>query len=206
MVDRISPSKLRKDADPDTCQAMIPQDYYPQRPHRGSHPSIGPVLASSLSSRLSTLVLKPSHQMPLTRRLLLPLASPPSLASLPANPGFGLTFIFRSVSRRQKTSLFVNKTFGSLREAQKQRVQKIAKRNEGEKDFFGGNAAVKGTFIAGLLLIGVVGGFSAAGYMYKDQINDLLTQFAELIEGNKKLQLDRKSVKSYLTSLLKGIN
>ena len=64
-------------------------------------------------------------------------------------------------------------------------MQKIAKRNEGEKDFFGGNAAVKGTFIAGLLLIGVVGGFSAAGYMYKDQINDLLTQFAELIEGNK---------------------
>ncbi|PWA83626.1 hypothetical protein CTI12_AA164090 [Artemisia annua] len=40
-----------------------------------------------------------------------------------------------------------------------------------------------GTIIAGLLLIGVVGGFGSVGYIYRDQINAFLIQFSTFIEG-----------------------
>lgn len=43
--------------------------------------------------------------------------------------------------------------------------------------------AAKGTFIAGLLLVGVIGGFGGVGYLYRDQINSFLTQFSEYIDG-----------------------
>ncbi|KAE9454929.1 hypothetical protein C3L33_13169, partial [Rhododendron williamsianum] len=48
----------------------------------------------------------------------------------------------------------------------------------------GGESAVKGTILAGLLLVGVIGGFGGVGYFYKDQINAFLTQFSGFIEGN----------------------
>jgi hypothetical protein len=44
-----------------------------------------------------------------------------------------------------------------------------------------GNTAVKGTLLAGVLL---VGGFAAVGYVYKDQISAFLNQFSTFIEGN----------------------
>ncbi|ONK56675.1 uncharacterized protein A4U43_C10F11500 [Asparagus officinalis] len=47
----------------------------------------------------------------------------------------------------------------------------------------GGDTALKGTVLAGLLLLGVVGGFGAVGYIYKDQVNAFLTQFSGFIEG-----------------------
>ncbi|KDP45611.1 hypothetical protein JCGZ_17218 [Jatropha curcas] len=46
-----------------------------------------------------------------------------------------------------------------------------------------GDTAVKGTILAGVLLVGVVGGFAAVGYIYKDQINAFLNQFSGFIEG-----------------------
>eukprot|EP00252_Welwitschia_mirabilis_P022349 TRINITY_DN601_c0_g1_i1.p1 TRINITY_DN601_c0_g1~~TRINITY_DN601_c0_g1_i1.p1 ORF type:complete len:339 (+),score=62.26 TRINITY_DN601_c0_g1_i1:128-1144(+) len=47
----------------------------------------------------------------------------------------------------------------------------------------GGDSALKGTLLAGLLLVGVVGGFGTAGYLYKDQINSFLVQFSDFLEG-----------------------
>jgi len=47
-----------------------------------------------------------------------------------------------------------------------------------------GDAAIKGTILAGVLLIGTVGGFAGVGYVYRDQINTFLTQFSTYIEGN----------------------
>lgn len=45
-------------------------------------------------------------------------------------------------------------------------------------------AAIKGTILAGLLLLGVVGGFGIVGYVYREQINAFLTQFSGFIEGD----------------------
>jgi len=45
------------------------------------------------------------------------------------------------------------------------------------------STAVKGSLLAGLLLVGVVGGFGAVGYIYREQINSFLTEFSSFIEG-----------------------
>lgn len=45
------------------------------------------------------------------------------------------------------------------------------------------DTALKGTILAGLLLVGIVGGFGTVGYIYKDQINAFLNQFSGFIEG-----------------------
>ncbi|CAI9780045.1 unnamed protein product [Fraxinus pennsylvanica] len=47
----------------------------------------------------------------------------------------------------------------------------------------GSNTAVKGTILAGLLLVGAVGGFGSLGHIYKDQINAFLTQFSGFIRS-----------------------
>ncbi|KAK5772063.1 uncharacterized protein LOC108467591 [Gossypium arboreum] len=52
--------------------------------------------------------------------------------------------------------------------------------NNGEME---GDTALKGTLLAGVLLVGVVGGFASVGYVYKDQINAFLNQFSTFIEG-----------------------
>ncbi|XP_002976166.2 uncharacterized protein LOC9646338 [Selaginella moellendorffii] len=52
-----------------------------------------------------------------------------------------------------------------------------------DEEAVSGDAAVKGTVLAGLLLIGTVGGFAGAGYYYRDQINEFLLQFADVIEA-----------------------
>lgn len=46
-----------------------------------------------------------------------------------------------------------------------------------------GDSAIKGTILAGVFLVGFLGGFAAVGYIYKDQINAFLTQFSTFIEG-----------------------
>ncbi|KAH7373285.1 hypothetical protein KP509_17G048300 [Ceratopteris richardii] len=55
--------------------------------------------------------------------------------------------------------------------------------NESDDELISGETAMKGSIIAGLLLVGVVGGFGAASYIYKDQINDFLLKFSDFIEG-----------------------
>lgn len=54
------------------------------------------------------------------------------------------------------------------------------RRDSGSGD---GDTAIKGTILAGLLIVGVVGGFGTVGYIYKDQINAFLNQFSVFIEG-----------------------
>lgn len=46
------------------------------------------------------------------------------------------------------------------------------------------DSAVKGTLLAGVLLVGVIGGFAFAGYVYRDPINAFLNQFSTFIDGN----------------------
>ncbi|KAH0918170.1 hypothetical protein HID58_025830 [Brassica napus] len=55
--------------------------------------------------------------------------------------------------------------------------------DEDAKSSTDGDAALKGTILAGVLLIGSVGGFAGVGYVYRDQINTFLSQFSTLIEG-----------------------
>lgn len=43
--------------------------------------------------------------------------------------------------------------------------------------------ALKGTLLAGVLLLGIVGGFAAVGYIYRDPINSFLNQLSLFIEG-----------------------
>ncbi|CAO2182118.1 unnamed protein product [Urochloa humidicola] len=65
----------------------------------------------------------------------------------------------------------------------KDRRRPAADEEKEEAEGDGGAGAVTGTLLAGALLVGVVGGFGAAGYVYKDQINSFLTQFSGFIDG-----------------------
>jgi hypothetical protein len=67
---------------------------------------------------------------------------------------------------------------------------------EEEAESAGGSGAVTGTLLAGALLVGFVGGFGAAGYVYKDQINTFLTQFSGFIDGNELTNLCTSALNS----------
>jgi hypothetical protein len=54
-------------------------------------------------------------------------------------------------------------------------------KDEEEED--GGGTALKGTILAGVLLVGFVGGFASVGYFYREPINSFLNQFSGFIEG-----------------------
>ncbi|OVA14556.1 SNARE associated Golgi protein [Macleaya cordata] len=135
-------------------------------------------------------------------RTLRPASLPPSLQQplfVPLRP----TFLFSPF--KPKRFHFFKPCSSSLRESKKQTLPKtsnipqslrrfgnpkkdeeddsIEKRSSGDSSDGGGDAAVKGTILAGLLLVGVVGGFATVGFVYKDQINAFLTQFSGFIEG-----------------------
>ncbi|MED6106843.1 hypothetical protein PIB30_008230 [Stylosanthes scabra] len=57
------------------------------------------------------------------------------------------------------------------------------KNNEPDSSSSSSSSALTGTLLAGVLLVGAVGGFASVGYFYKDQINSFLTQFSVFIEG-----------------------
>ncbi|MCO5601496.1 hypothetical protein L7F22_055617 [Adiantum nelumboides] len=61
--------------------------------------------------------------------------------------------------------------------------QEMLEDSESDDELLSGDAAVKGSIAAGLLLVGVIGGFGAASYIYRDQINDFLLKFSDFIEG-----------------------
>ena len=69
-------------------------------------------------------------------------------------------------------------------EKEKEEASAPAREEEEEDDGGLGSGALTGTLLAGAVLVGVVGGFGAAGYVYKDQINTFLTHFSGFIEGN----------------------
>ncbi|GFQ00645.1 tvp38/tmem64 family membrane protein slr0305 [Phtheirospermum japonicum] len=141
--------------------------------------------------------------VPLTRTApprppYLSLSTSASSAALRRRPSFHLSLF----GLRPKRFHFL-KPCSSLRETKKQqqtlskapnsapqslrRILNFSPKGENEEnkdDGDGGDgAAVKGTILAGLLLLGVVGGFGTVGYIYREQINAFLTQFSGIIEG-----------------------
>ncbi|CAH1421922.1 unnamed protein product [Lactuca virosa] len=116
------------------------------------------------------------------------------------------SFTFFSFRPFNKRFHFINPPRSSLKQTKKQQrslqtnapppqssIRRLLNLNDNPKDDGGGGnddddddqneTAIKGTILAGLLLVGVVGGFGTVGYIYRDQINAFLIQFSSFIEG-----------------------
>ncbi|KAF5936800.1 hypothetical protein HYC85_024306 [Camellia sinensis] len=143
------------------------------------------------------------HNPPLRLQCL---SSPPLQPLIIPNFHFSLSpssssssFLFNNFKPRRFSFL---KPFSSLNETKKRKtLQKgipktppqsprtllnLKPNNDGDEEEEGGleaETAIKGTLLAGFLLVGVVGGFVTVGFIYKDQINAFLTQFSGFIEG-----------------------
>ncbi|XP_027160038.1 uncharacterized protein LOC113761304 [Coffea eugenioides] len=154
--------------------------------------------------------LQPPPPTPLCLTLSSPLQQRPSLNFSFSNPSSSSSFSSSSslfhFKFRPKKSHFL-KPCSSLRETNKQQEQQMLvpktapppqglrrllnlspkedNTDDGADDGAvesGGDTAVKGSILAGLLLVGVVGGFGTVGYLYKDQINAFLNQFSGFID------------------------
>ncbi|KAK3020792.1 hypothetical protein RJ639_047748 [Escallonia herrerae] len=125
-----------------------------------------------------------------------PLTRPNPHSSLPTSPSSPFLYTFRPFLVGRRFHLL--RPCSSLKES-KQRGRTLQKsapppslrrrllnsNQKGDPEEIadnGGDAAVKGSLLAGLLLVGFVGGFGAIGYVYKDQVNAFLTQFSGFIE------------------------
>ncbi|KAM1789820.1 hypothetical protein ACFX12_033942 [Malus domestica] len=141
-------------------------------------------------------------------RTLLTLRPPPPSSSLllpclsALSPPPSSSFLFSS--RPNRRSHFLTPCF-SLKQSKKKSLQntpnappqsqrwffntpkddgaEIEKTGEADDGAFESDTAFKGTVLAGVVLVGIVGGFAGVGYVYKDQINAFLNQFSTFIEG-----------------------
>lgn len=171
----------------------------------------------------------PTHNPLLKMRTLLTLRPPPPpsvllpcLSSLPPHPSFLFSF------RPNKRFHFLSPC-SSLKQSKKKSLQKTtrppnAPPPQSQRWFFnnpkgdeggeiektdetdgalGGDTALKGTILAGVFLVGIVGGFACVGYLYKDQINAFLNQFSTFIEG--KFAKFLYPFQFFLISILLGI-
>ncbi|XP_061362834.1 uncharacterized protein LOC133306523 [Gastrolobium bilobum] len=124
----------------------------------------------------------------------------PNNHHFPFSPPSSSSFIFKPHKRFHLLT-----PCSSLRQTKKQQQQQLGKikintappgikrlfspkndgdKNEGETESEGdSDTALKGTLLAGVLLLGIVGGFASVGYIYKDNINSFLNHFSLFIEG-----------------------
>ncbi|XP_023535509.1 uncharacterized protein LOC111796928 [Cucurbita pepo subsp. pepo] len=132
---------------------------------------------------------------------------PPCLSSLHFSPPLSSSFLF---SFRPNKRFHFLKPCSSLKQSKKPTLQKSpttapqsfkwlfspksdedddgdvdegSKGAEGDQAALEDDTAVKGTLLAGVLLVGVIGGFAFAGYVYRDPINAFLNQFSTFIDG-----------------------
>lgn len=99
------------------------------------------------------------------------------------NRKIGHAFRPSSSLKETKKASTLQKASSSAGLSKNLRIGNSQRKVEAEDGGLEGETAVKGTILAGLLLFGVVGGFGAVGYVYRDQINAFLTQFSGTIEG-----------------------
>ncbi|CAK8575265.1 unnamed protein product [Lathyrus sativus] len=139
-----------------------------------------PCLSSSLHTNNSTfsnrLFSSPISSSIRCFRLLIPHSSLKQTKKQP-------TKISNSNPSRLKR-LFNSKGEDDKRDAEKNRRRESESGKRGkDDDDDDGSTALKGTILAGVLLVGFVGGFASVGYFYREPINSFLNQFSGFIEG-----------------------
>lgn len=132
------------------------------------------------------------------------LSSPTQPSLLLLRPIFTFSSSFPFPFKPKRTNFHFLKPCSSLKQTKKS-IQKTtpssgpksfkrflnleSKDDDDEDDSNGGvgddddGVALRGSILAGVLLVGVVGGFGTAGYVYRDQISAFLIQFSAFIEG-----------------------